>query len=728
MKIITKSILILFFLIISTLFYLSFFGLETNKFNNQISKEIKKFNKNFEVDLNKIRLILDPFEFKIYTKTFGTKIKSQNKTLEIENIKAEISLKSFFNNKFSIENIKISTKSLQINDLIKVLKSFKRSPELFIFEKIVKKGYVIADIEIEFDDQGEIKKNYNVNGFVKDVKFNSFDNYNIEKLDFIFNYKKDNLKLSDLTFTFNNLVLFSKEINLTNLKDKFLISGEINHKKYQFDKRQLNYFSNLFVSHLNIEKAKLSSKNVFSFKLNKKFKIEDLKIDSKILIDELLITNNLDLKYLFPKVKKSIGIYNNEIDVVYIKENLRVNGKGKISIQERDDEISYFFNKKNKIFKFKTTLSVKDNPLVLDFLNYKKNNKKQLSIYLEGSRNENEETFINSLSLTENKNKIEINDLLINKKSNILDFNRVILDFFDTDNQRNLVQINKKNNEFIVKGKFFNANNLLNILLNEKKNNSRKIDIRKKIKIKIDKVRLDKNHDLNNFSGNLSLKSGDITNANIIGNLSNDKQLRFTVITKNNNKISTLYLDKAEPLVKRFDFINGFSEGELDFYSSKKINKSESTLKIYDFKLKELPVLTKILTLASLQGIADILTGEGIRFDEFEMNYTNDGSLMTINEMYAIGPAISILMDGYIEKDKLISLRGTLVPATTINKAIGTIPVLGKILVGSKTGEGVFGVSFKIKGPPKKLETTVNPIKTLTPRFITRTLEKIKKN
>ena len=66
--------------------------------------------------------------------------------------------------------------------------------------------------------------------------------------------------------------------------------------------------------------------------------------------------------------------------------------------------------------------------------------------------------------------------------------------------------------------------------------------------------------------------------------------------------------------------------------------------------------------------------------------------------------------------------------ATTINKAIGSIPVLGKILVGEKTGEGVFGVSFKIKGPPKNLETSVNPIKTLTPRFITRTLEKIKKN
>ena len=84
-------------------------------------------------------------------------------------------------------------------------------------------------------------------------------------------------------------------------------------------------------------------------------------------------------------------------------------------------------------------------------------------------------------------------------------------------------------------------------------------------------------------------------------------------------------------------------------------------------------------------------------------------------------------MKGYVEDDKLVSLRGTLVPATTLNKAIGSIPLLGDILVGKKVGEGVFGVSFKIKGPPKDLKTTVNPIKTLTPRFITRTLEKIKK-
>ena len=79
-------------------------------------------------------------------------------------------------------------------------------------------------------------------------------------------------------------------------------------------------------------------------------------------------------------------------------------------------------------------------------------------------------------------------------------------------------------------------------------------------------------------------------------------------------------------------------------------------------------------------------------------------------------------------KEKLFSLRGTLVPATTINRTISSIPLIGDLLVGKKVGEGVFGVSFKIKGSPKDLTTKVNPIKTLTPRFITRTLEKIKKN
>ena len=246
--------------------------------------------------------------------------------------------------------------------------------------------------------------------------------------------------------------------------------------------------------------------------------------------------------------------------------------------------------------------------------------------------------------------------------------------------------------------------------------------------INLDTVRLDHEFQVQNFKGNLTFFNNDTLNANLIGLFPDNKKIKFTVNTNGTEKITTLFSDRAKPFVKRYKFIKGFEEGILDFYSIKKDNVSNSVLKIDNFKVQEVPVLAKLLILASLQGIADLLTGEGIRFTDLEIKFSRKKNLTTIEEMYAIGPAISILLDGYIEAEKLVSLRGTLVPATTINRTIASIPLLGNILVGKKVGEGIFGVSFKIKGPPKDLKTTVNPIKSLTPRFITRTLEKLKKN
>ena len=231
---------------------------------------------------------------------------------------------------------------------------------------------------------------------------------------------------------------------------------------------------------------------------------------------------------------------------------------------------------------------------------------------------------------------------------------------------------------------------------------------------------------MSNTRGELKIKNNKIIESNINAKLNKNKKFELRIVTdKENQKITNIVIDNPEPFIKNFKFIKGFKEGQLIYESSEFERKSISNLKINDFKVQEVPLLAKLLTLASLQGIADILTGEGIRFTDFEMDYETLGNTTKIKEMYAIGPAISLMMEGYIVKNDLTSLRGTLVPATTVNKTISKIPMLGEILVGKKIGEGVFGVSFKIKGPPKKLKTTVNPIKTLTPRFITRTLEKI---
>ena len=248
-----------------------------------------------------------------------------------------------------------------------------------------------------------------------------------------------------------------------------------------------------------------------------------------------------------------------------------------------------------------------------------------------------------------------------------------------------------------------------------------------KINFKINEI-VSANDPLFDFVGVGQIKFGKFHKLTAKASYSDNELLDVSINPiDNNNKKLIVNSDRAKPFINDFKFIKGFEDGKLEYISDYDDANSKSNLKIHDFKLQDVPILAKILSLASLQGFADMLTGEGIRFKELEMDLTTKKNLITIDEMYAIGPSISVLLSGYVVKGELISLRGTLVPATTLNKVIGSIPILGNILVGKKTGEGIFGVSFKVKGPPKDLKTTVNPIKTLTPRFITRTLEKIKK-
>ena len=728
MKLIIKLLLIIFLITFFLISYLTFIGIETDKFNNQISSQVKNINRDLNIELKKIKLVLDPLRLSAKIKTIGPKLVYQNQYIEIENIKAQISLNSFFEDRFLIDNMEISTKSLEINKLISFARSIQNTTQLFVLEKILKKGYLIADLRLEFDNNGKIKENFKVDGLVKDINIDFLKKYEIDKLNFNFEIENKKLLLGDFNFSLNDHNFFSQKILIKSSKDEFFINGEINNEIINLSKDNINLFLKPYFNKLDIEKIIFSSKNIFSFKLNKKNKIENFKIDSDLLIDNLLLNNEYDLKEFFPKIKKEISFIDNKVKLIYNKKELSVNGEGTILFQDQNDSIVYSIKKIKDKLKFKNTLIVKQNPLLINILNYKKNQKVDTIIKIDGELIKDNITLINLFSIEEEKNKIELKKLLINKKLQIDDLDSIKLDYIDKDAQKNLINLKKKENEYLIAGSTFNANNLIQMLLDSDHNQSNIFDIDNKIDINIDKIYLDKENNLKNFSGNLLVKNNEIFEADLKGDFLNNKKLQFKVISNNNEKVTIIYSDNAEPIVKRYKFIKGFNEGSLDFNSSKRNNETSSTLKIYNFKLKELPILTNILTLASLQGIADLLSGEGIRFDELEMNFTNKDNLMTIKEIYAIGPAISILMNGYVEKNKIVSLRGTLVPATTINKAIGSIPLLGEILVGSKTGEGVFGVSFKIKGPPKNLVTTVNPIKTLTPRFITRTLEKIKKN
>ena len=292
MKLIFKIILVILLIVTFILSYFSLIGLETKSFNQQIKNKIQNFNKNLKIELNEVKLVLDPLRLKINAKTIGSKLIIREEIIEIESIKTEISLRSLVEKKFLVKNLDISSKSIEIKNLMSFIRYFEQLPELLILEKIIKKGYLVADIKLEFDKSGNIKNNYIINGFVKNTKLNLLEKYNIEKLDLIFNYTKDSLVLEDIKFLMNNINFLSKKISCQNIENNFLIKGYIDHRKFDFNKKDIELHINPLLPNLDIDKINFISKNSFSLEVDKNFKLKDYTINSDILIDEFILRNN----------------------------------------------------------------------------------------------------------------------------------------------------------------------------------------------------------------------------------------------------------------------------------------------------------------------------------------------------------------------------------------------------------------------------------------------------
>ena len=728
-KIIYRITITLILLLIILTIYLSTIGIKTDKFNAGIISQIKNIKPNVELKLKDVSVTLNPFKFEINAKTIGTNVVFRDRIIKLESIKSNISLKSLINKKFALSKISISTKSLAIKDLITFIRIQNNNTKLFIAEQFIKSGYLVADLKLEFDELGNVKNNYQINGVVNDGQISLLKRYNFDKINFIFEINEKNLKFNDIKLFLNNKNFFIPKLIASKKNNEYLISGRINNKKISLKKEDIKNLIKGELQEFDIKEITFSSKNDFKFKVDKKFKIKNLSIKSDINLDRIKLKNFFRLNSIFPKIKKEIIFKNQKIKLDYKKNNFNVIGEGEVLLQDKIDKIKYEIYKRKNDVQFNTTLNISKNLFVVDLLNFKKDENSDLRLNFKGKKNFKKELIFNEISLKEKNNIISIKNLILSDDNKIDEVGNININYIDKENLKNDLQITKKDKDYLISGNSFNINNIIDRSLDSKNDKKSKFFNRNlKLIFNVEKIYLDKNNFVNNLKGFLSLDRNEISQLNLESKFTDQKKIKLTIKNNGKEKIIVLFSHEAKPLVDRYKFIKGFEEGDLDFYSVKKNGITNSTLKIDNFKIQEIPVLAKLLTLASLQGIADLLTGEGIRFTDFEMKFSTKDKLMTIEEMYAIGPAISILMDGYIESNNLISLRGTLVPATTVNRTISSIPIIGDILVGKKIGEGVFGVSFKIKGSPKDLETTVNPIKTLTPRFITRTLEKIKRN
>lgn len=137
-----------------------------------------------------------------------------------------------------------------------------------------------------------------------------------------------------------------------------------------------------------------------------------------------------------------------------------------------------------------------------------------------------------------------------------------------------------------------------------------------------------------------------------------------------------------------------------------------------DYTLVEAPAMARLLTIASLSGLGNLLAGEGIAFQRLVGEVQLEGDRLSTDLLRAYGPSLGITARGHLDLEGEDSLlRGTLVPAYSINQVLGAIPLLGFLLTGGQ-GEGVLGVTYRLTGSLDEPQFSVNPLSVLAPGFL----------
>ncbi|HEY9081109.1 AsmA-like C-terminal region-containing protein [Magnetovibrio sp.] len=181
--------------------------------------------------------------------------------------------------------------------------------------------------------------------------------------------------------------------------------------------------------------------------------------------------------------------------------------------------------------------------------------------------------------------------------------------------------------------------------------------------------------------------------------------------------------DNAGAALRTLDLYDNILGGTLDMkaaYTNPRPDAPlEGVLKVEDYAMRDAPAFAELIGIMSLTGVLDALQGEGLNFDIFDAPFKLDNGVLTLSESRASGPTIGVTASGTVDMDnKLMDIKGTVVPAYVINALLGKIPIIGELFTGPEKGGGLFAATYTMKGVGENVEITVNPLSALAPGLL----------
>ena len=716
-------ILISLLLFISLVAILSTFGVETNKFNNIISKKINNINDDINLEINTIKFKLDIKELSLFLETKNSIFKFSEISIPVKNIKVYVDFISLIQSKPKLSKINLILDQIDQEKLKNISLFLKPSNITSMINNKLKKIELNTELEI-YLSQENLLNNYIARGSVSNLKIEILNDIFLENISFNFFADKDDILLKNISSSSESLKVLDSDLKI-NLSQGIALEANFKTlaKMIKGDKK-LNKLTNQFTFLNDLTNLEANLLNNIKLTFDETFKVTNFNFQTNgditaadFIFDKPIIND------FFNKKINQLSLSNLKLNTKFKFDKSTTNISGQYSLNKKDPlifELSH--NTNNEKFNFTADFDYKE-PFEFDLINYTKTSDSiaKISINLE---REKDKIQLKNIEYKEGDNYFLAKDIKF-QNGKLKDAKRISIITKKNGNKNNDFSV-IFDEKIILKGHKFDASKLPKILSkNVKKNNFSYIN--KEIEIDFTNIIIPLSENLRNFKLLGKIEKGKFNKISSKGDFGKNNFLDLTMKKdqKSNKKYLEIYSDLAKPLLTEFNFFEGLIGGNLLYTSVFDENSSVSKLKIENFKVVNAPGMVKLLSLADLSGLADLAEGEGLSFDSLEISMEKNDNVLKLNEILALGPSLSVLMEGY-QDSKITSLKGTLVPAKNLNKLLSKIPVLGEIIIPKEVGEGLFGISFKMKGAPGNIKTSINPIRTVTPRFIQKIIEKNK--
>lgn len=229
--------------------------------------------------------------------------------------------------------------------------------------------------------------------------------------------------------------------------------------------------------------------------------------------------------------------------------------------------------------------------------------------------------------------------------------------------------------------------------------------------LNVSRVRLAETAEVQNLAGTVRLSGGTLAAADLKARQGEENPLTLQVTE--NGSVS-LQAGDAGSLLRGFQLSEFIKGGSLEVSASFPKGGGfrppvDGRIVLRDPTIMGAPWLVRLLSAASLVGLLNELREGGMGFSAVETGFQYRGDVVAISDGRAEGFAMGLTADGTVNfAAKTADLAGLVVPFNVVNKVLGAIPLVGKLV-----GKGIIAVNYQMTGPLEDPQIQVQPLSAL---------------